>query len=119
MLPSNHTTLPRQREQATPCDTRWSSIRPISAVYNAHGQVRGTLSAGRPRLGENVDEVAVLRAADGERMPLNSVERRAAVMWLTARRVSAAEIALRLGMSQRTVRRWRRALRLTHVPSTA
>lgn len=55
-----------------------------------------------------VDEVAVQRAVNGDRgMTLNHLERRLAVDQLTSRGLSAAEIADVLGITRRSVTRWR------------
>jgi DNA-binding NarL/FixJ family response regulator len=58
-----------------------------------------------------IDEVAVERAAKGERIRLTPAERQAAVAHLTRWGYSAAEIAERLGVTARTVERIRARLR--------
>ncbi len=58
------------------------------------------------------DEVAVLRATWGDRLKLTKAERDAAIDELDRRGLSAAEIAHRIGCSQRTVCR-RRVARMT------
>ncbi len=56
----------------------------------------------------DIDEVAVERACQGDRtVPLNGAELAAAFHYLTARGCSASQIAGRLGVSDRTVKRWR------------
>lgn len=59
-----------------------------------------------------VDEVAVQRAMDGDRVPLTTPERVLAVARMTARGLSQREIARRLHRAQRTVARYRRFIRL-------
>jgi hypothetical protein len=49
--------------------------------------------------GEDIDEIAVERAIRGDRVPLNRAERREAVRVLTARGLTEAQIAGRLGTS--------------------
>ncbi len=57
---------------------------------------------------DDVDEVAVERACQGDRtVRLNAAELAAAFRYLTARGCSASQIAGRLGVSDRTVKRWR------------
>jgi hypothetical protein len=58
---------------------------------------------------EDVDEVAVMRACNGEVLPLNRRERAAAVAKLTSRGVSAKQIAGLLRISSRQVSRLRGA----------
>lgn len=72
------------------------------------------MNAGRYPLGswaEPVDEVAVLRLIDGtlQRRPTGS-EIRAAIRTLERYRLSASVIACRLGISSRTVFRYRSRL---------
>jgi transcriptional regulator with GAF, ATPase, and Fis domain len=57
------------------------------------------------------DWVNVDRALTGERVALNVAERRAVIAALTERRCSAAGIARRLGMHQRSVVRVRARIR--------
>ena len=58
---------------------------------------------------ETVDEVAVMRACNGEYLPLNRKERAAAVTRLTSRGVSAKQISVLLRISSRQVSRLRGA----------
>lgn len=60
--------------------------------------------AGTQLVGD-VDEVAVARARRGEPVPLTRAERRAAIAALTAEGLTAAEVAERLGMTKKAVRR--------------
>jgi hypothetical protein len=56
----------------------------------------------------DVDEIAVERACRGDRtIPLTRAEMAAAFTWLDSHGYSAAQIAERLGVQQRTVERWR------------
>lgn len=55
--------------------------------------------------GQPIDEVAVLRAARGERIHVHVDERREAIETLHRRRMPAAEIARTLGCCKRTVER--------------
>ncbi len=64
-----------------------------------------------PTGGKDIDEVAVERAVHGDRVALNTAERREAVRRLTVSGVSGPEIALRLGVCGRTVTRARAAVR--------
>lgn len=74
--------------------------------------IRGTYPGGVPRPDEDVDVTAVFRACDGDRrVRLNTLERRRAVAVLTDRRLSAAAIAKRLGLAERSVTRIRARLR--------
>lgn len=73
-----------------------------------------SVSRARAELGLDVseqpyiDEVAVQRAVNGDRtLTLNHLERRLAVDQLTNRGLSAAEIADVLGITRRSVTRWR------------
>jgi FixJ family two-component response regulator len=67
-----------------------------------------TLLCAQCRNALDVDEVAVDRACRGDRtVPLSSGEMRLAFEWLTGSRLSAQQIATRLGVSKRTVDRWR------------
>lgn len=61
--------------------------------------------------GDDVDEIAVERACRGERLPLNTAERREAVARLTRLRLSAGQIAARTGLGHRSVQRHQAALR--------
>jgi hypothetical protein len=61
-----------------------------------------------PRNGQP-DEVAVLRVLTGERMPLTTADRNAAIDELDRRGLSAAQIARQIGCAQRTVVRRRHA----------
>jgi DNA-binding CsgD family transcriptional regulator len=56
-----------------------------------------------------IDEIAVQRAARGERVRLSRAERAEVVRRLTAAGLSAADIADRLGIAQRSVSRLRKA----------
>lgn len=56
-----------------------------------------------------VDEIAVERACQGEKIPLNRLERAAAVVKLKRRGLSDNAIATLLGISRRTVVRKRNA----------
>ncbi len=57
---------------------------------------------------DDVDEVAVERACQGDRtVRLNAAEHHAAFRYLTSRGLSVSQIAARLGVSDRTVKRWR------------
>lgn len=57
---------------------------------------------------DDVDEVVVRRLVNGQRVRANTAERAEAARILTARKLSAAEIARRMGVSSRTVVRYRR-----------
>lgn len=60
-----------------------------------------------------VDEVAVDRACRGDKtVPLNPDEMRVAHEWLERSHLSAASIAARLGVTKRTVDRWRAGITL-------
>jgi transcriptional regulator with GAF, ATPase, and Fis domain len=59
------------------------------------------------RPAEQVDPVVVSRAASGHRVPTTMAERIQVVAALTARGYSATEIAARLGVTDRTVVRYR------------
>lgn len=66
------------------------------------------LNGGWPRTGEDVDEIAVERACLGdETIRLNRSEMLAAFAWMDAHRYTARTIAERLGITMRTVQRWR------------
>lgn len=65
---------------------------------------------GRPRH-TRVDEVAVLRAVRGEAMPLGTRERLLATAELTRRGNGVSRIAVALGVTTRTVQRYRARLR--------
>jgi DNA-binding CsgD family transcriptional regulator len=56
-----------------------------------------------------IDEIAVQRASRGERVRLSRAERAEVVRRLTAAGLSAADIADRLGIAQRSVSRLRKA----------
>jgi hypothetical protein len=58
-----------------------------------------------------VDEARVFRACEGERLWLNTLERKEAVRRLALRRMSAMKIAQRLHMHDRSVRRYMAKLR--------
>ncbi len=77
--------------------------------------VNGSIEADEPRpcgsRRDEVDDVAVARAMDGEQLVLTVAERREAVRRLSAIGCSAPEIARRLGVCGRTVTRARAALR--------
>lgn len=64
------------------------------------------------RRGREVDWAAVVRACNGERMPLTTAERREAVRMLErAERLSIDQMARRLDLAWRTVQRHRAAIR--------
>lgn len=64
-----------------------------------------------PREPETVDEIAVERAVRGGRTVLNRAEQWDGFVYLDAHGYSAAQIAERLGIAERTVTRWRGKLR--------
>lgn len=55
----------------------------------------------------DVDEVAILRALDGDHLKLTKAERDAAIDLLDQKGLSAADIARRIGCAERTVTRRR------------
>jgi DNA-directed RNA polymerase specialized sigma24 family protein len=63
------------------------------------------VGAGEP------DEMAVERLVSGSPVQSYPADRKAAVEYLTARGLTARQIADRLRVSDRTVTRWRRSLR--------
>lgn len=60
---------------------------------------------------DDVDEVALRRAAAGDRVRLTTVERRHLVATLTANGLSARQIADRIHLARRSVQRHRTAIR--------
>ncbi|MGI5245063.1 hypothetical protein [Dactylosporangium sp. CA-139066] len=73
-------------------------------------QVRAAQGVGWYRT-RDLDEVAVLRATWGDHLKLTTAERDAAIAQLDQQGLAGAEIARRVGCSQRTVAR-RRAARM-------
>lgn len=63
----------------------------------------------RPRPSEPLDDIAIERAMRGDRVHIRPAERAEAVRRLTAYGLSAAEIADRLGVTDRSVSRHRKA----------
>jgi DNA-binding CsgD family transcriptional regulator len=59
---------------------------------------------------DDIDEMAVERLVIGQPVNATPAERRQAVAYLTRRKLSAAEIARRIGCTQRTVVRHRSRL---------
>lgn len=78
-------------------------------------EVRQILERRRISRASGVDEVAVRRFCEGERLDLNRAERRAAVQLLTDQGWSAAEIGQRLGVHPDAIDRQR--VRLRSVPT--
>jgi DNA-binding CsgD family transcriptional regulator len=72
---------------------------------SARARARGYVSPGPRRT--DVDEVAVLRALHGDRLPLTVAERGLAIAQLTRAGLSAVAIAERVGVSARQVVRYR------------
>jgi hypothetical protein len=84
-------------------------VRAAQRRWRAGQRVGSTVP---PRIGPRnaqPDEVAVLRVITGERMPLTTADRNAAIDTLDARGWSAARIARQIGCAQRTVVRRRTA----------
>jgi hypothetical protein len=88
------------RKRGWPVPLQWDDDRIDDPTYNP---------AGTSRAPKSVDDVAIERAMAGDRVHLRPVERAEAVRRMTASGLSAAEIAVRLGVSDRTVDRWRAA----------
>lgn len=101
-------------------DTRCSAVKHGSpTAYRQHGcrcPETKVLMARYKSCGITfVDEARVLRACEGERIWLNIRERTEAVHRLVLRRMSAAQIADRLHLHERTVWRYIHKLRQRHV----
>lgn len=78
------------------------------AKRNRYIPSRHRLSGGKRRTPLDVDDIAVERAIMGDRnVPLNGTEMRLVFAWMDAHRYTARAIAIRLGVTERTVQRWR------------
>lgn len=80
------------------CGTCYSVVR---SVRSASGQMGPVGGFGDP------DRVVIYRVLTGEKFRMNCAERRAVVAEFTRQGVSAAEIARRMGIAQRSVCRLR------------
>lgn len=97
------------RIASVPCP-RCGTERPL--MFRRESELTRALTRPCRHCGNHpdVDEMAVERLVIGQPVKANAAERREAVAYLTRRKLSAPEIARRIGCTQRTVERHRQRL---------
>lgn len=116
---TRHGSWSAYRRHGCRCPEITRRVRATKAWRATASRVRSTIP---PRIGprdNQPDEVAVLRVISGERLPLTTADRNAAIDELDRRGLSAAQIARQIGCNQRTVVRRRTARATEHAQHAA
>lgn len=110
-----HTPTYRSLRNGCTCPATIARVREQRTAQTARQCARRRDGAYRPvsRVDPLVDEIAVERAMRDQPVRLTTPERRVAAERLTAVGLSAAQIAARLRVTQRTIVRYRAAARTT------